>query len=147
MFLLSYPENTSQRQVYRDAIEQIRAAEDLGFDAVWLAEHHFSHYGICGTILGLASHVAGITRRVRIGTAVVVLPFWNPLVVAEEAAMVDQLSDGRLDLGVGRGYQWNEYRGFNLAMDESRERFEESLEILKRAWTQDRLTFEGKHFQ
>lgn len=147
MFLLSYPEGTTQRQVYREAIEQVRAAEDLGFDAVWIAEHHFSRYGIVGTILGFAAHVAGITKRVRIGTAVVVLPFWNPLVVAEEAAMVDQLSDGRLDLGVGRGYQWNEYRGFNLKMDESRERFEESLDIIKQSWTQDRLTYEGKHFQ
>ena len=147
MFLISYPEGRNQADVYREAVEQIRLAEELGFDAVWLAEHHFSRYGICGTILGFAAHVAALTKRVRIGTAVVVLPFWNPLLVAEEAAMVDLLSRGRLDFGVGRGYQWNEFRGFNLSMEESRERFEESLAIIKQAWTEERFTYEGKHFQ
>jgi natural product biosynthesis luciferase-like monooxygenase protein len=146
-FLLEQPPWKSQEPVYRDALGQATYAEELGFDAVWLAEHHFSEYGICPSMAVLAGAIAQRTRRVAVGTAVCILPFNHPLRIAEEWAMVDLLSDGRLDFGVGRGYQPAEYAGFGIPMSESRERFDEALEIVKRAWTRERVTFEGKHYQ
>jgi natural product biosynthesis luciferase-like monooxygenase protein len=146
-FLLELPQWKTQRQIYQEALEQAALAEALGFDAVWLAEHHFSEYGTCPSPSTFGAAVAQRTRRVRIGTAVVILPFGHPIRIAEEFAMLDNLSDGRLDFGIGRGYQPTEYAGFNLAMDESRHRFDESLEIIKQAWTQERVNFEGKFFQ
>ncbi|MBI3967612.1 MAG: LLM class flavin-dependent oxidoreductase, partial [Chloroflexi bacterium] len=119
----------------------------MGFDQIWVAEHHFTRYGSVPSTLTFAAYVAARTKRIRIGTAVVLLPFWNPLLVAEEAAMVDILSDGRLDLGVGRGYQWHEYQRFNIPMEESRGRFTESLEIIKKAWTEKAFDYEGQYFQ
>ncbi|MCB1739518.1 MAG: LLM class flavin-dependent oxidoreductase [Gammaproteobacteria bacterium] len=147
MLLLSRPQGRSQADVYRQALEQIEHAEALGFDAVWLAEHHFSPYGQCPSTLTMAAHVAARTRRVRIGTAVIILPFWNPVLVAEEAALVDQLSDGRLDLGIGRGYQWHEFQGFNLSMEESRTRFLESVDIIRKAFVEDRFDYQGEHYR
>ncbi len=146
-FLLEQPPWKAQEAVYRDALGQSAYAEELGFDAVWLAEHHFSEYGICPSMAVLAAAIAQRTRRVAIGTAVCILPFSHPLRIAEEWAMVDLLSEGRLDFGVGRGYQPAEYAGFGIPMDESRQRFDEALEIIKQAWTQERVTFEGKYYR
>jgi alkanesulfonate monooxygenase SsuD/methylene tetrahydromethanopterin reductase-like flavin-dependent oxidoreductase (luciferase family) len=113
-FLLEQPPWKSQEPVYRDALGQATYAEELGFDAVWLAEHHFSEYGICPSMAVLAGAIAQRTRRVALGTAVCILPFNHPLRIAEEWAMVDLLSHGRLDFGVGRGYQPAEYAGFGI---------------------------------
>lgn len=146
-FLLEQPEWKSQETVYRDVLGQAAHAEELGFDAVWLAEHHFSEYGICPSMAVLAGALAQRTRRISLGTAVAILPFNHPVRTAEEWAMVDVLSEGRLDFGVGRGYQPAEYAGFGLAMNESRGRFDEALEIIKRCWTQERVTFEGKYYR
>jgi len=146
-FLLEQPPWKTQEAVYRDALAQAAYAEELGFDAVWLAEHHFSEYGICPSMAVLAGAIAQKTRRLAIGTAVCIIPFNHPLRIAEEWAMVDVLSEGRLDFGVGRGYQPAEYAGFGIPMNESRERFDEALEIIKQAWTLERVTFEGKHYQ
>jgi natural product biosynthesis luciferase-like monooxygenase protein len=145
-FLCEQPSWQSQRAAYQDAIDQAVYADALGFDAVWLAEHHFSEYGIAPDVAVLAAALAQRVRRMRIGTAVSILPFNHPIRTAESFAMVDVLSDGRLDFGVGRGYQPVEFAGFGLAMDESRERFDESLEIIRQAWTQDTVDFEGRFF-
>ncbi|MBI4636698.1 MAG: LLM class flavin-dependent oxidoreductase [Candidatus Rokubacteria bacterium] len=145
-FLLEQPPWKSQEAVYADALRQAAYAEELGFDAVWLAEHHFSEYGICPSMAVLAGALAQRTQRVSIGTAVTILPFNHPLRIAEEWAMVDLLSGGRVDFGVGRGYQPGEYGGFGIPMSESRERFDEALAIIKQAWTAERVDFEGKHF-
>lgn len=136
-----------QNQVYREAMDQIGCAEELGFHRTWLAEHHFSDYGICPSTLVLAAAVATATRRIRIGLAIVVLPFNHPIRVAEEAAMVDVLSGGRLDFGVGRGYQKPEFDGFGISMDESRGRFNESMDIIVKAWTQDSFSHSGVYYQ
>ncbi|GAA1858116.1 LLM class flavin-dependent oxidoreductase [Pseudonocardia ailaonensis] len=137
-------ESETSEEVYRAVVDHAQLAEELGFEAIWLGEHHFSRHGIYGNTLTLASHIAGKTDRLRIGTAVVILPLHHPLRVAEEAAMVDVLSGGRLDLGVGAGYQWREFNGLGVDIKESRERFIESLEILTTAWSSDALSFQGK---
>ena len=145
--LLSLREGQSHAQVYANTLDECRLAEELGFHTVWLAEHHFSSYGIAPSLPVLAAALARETRRVRIGTAVVVAPFAHPVRIAEEWAMVDILSGGRLDFGIGRGYQPAEFRGLAISMEKTRERFDESLELIRRAWTQERCTFEGEFFQ
>ena len=145
--LLSLRDGQTHAQVYANTLDECRLAEELGFHTVWLAEHHFSPYGIAPSLAVLAAAVARETRRVRIGTAVVVAPFIHPVRIAEEWAMVDILSGGRLDFGIGRGYQPAEFRGLSISMEKTRERFDESLEVLRRAWTQERCNFEGEFYQ
>jgi alkanesulfonate monooxygenase SsuD/methylene tetrahydromethanopterin reductase-like flavin-dependent oxidoreductase (luciferase family) len=131
-------------KVIREAISQSVYAEELGFDSVWLAEHHFHPYGLVGSPLIAAAAVAATTERIRIGTAVLVLPFYNPLRLAEDCALVDQISEGRLDIGFGRGYQPAEFRRLGVPQAEARARTEECIEILKLAWTQDQFDFQGQ---
>lgn len=149
--ILQHPEGARRPDIYRleleNELEQMEYAEELGFDSVWLAEHHFSEYSMMSDAMLLASHVAARTRRVRIGVAVSVLPFHNPIRLAEQTAAVDCLSNGRLDHGVGRGYQPEEFRGFGISMAESRARFDECLEIMLKAWTQERFSHQGRFFQ
>jgi alkanesulfonate monooxygenase SsuD/methylene tetrahydromethanopterin reductase-like flavin-dependent oxidoreductase (luciferase family) len=95
------PEPGAQAKYYQEALQQVLWAEQLGFDSVWFTEHHFSRHGIVPASLTLLAYLAGVTTSIRLGTAVAVLPFHNPIRLAEEAAMVDVLSHGRLDLGVG----------------------------------------------
>ena len=144
--LLSIRDWQTHGEVYGHALAECRLADELGFDTVWLAEHHFSHYGICPSLAVLAAAVARETRRVRIGTAVVIAPFAHPIRIAEEWAMVDILSGGRLEFGLGRGYQPKEFAGLGVSMERTRERFDESLELIRLAWTRDRVTFEGEFF-
>ncbi len=145
--LLSIRDWQSDAEVYRNTLAEVRLADEAGFDVVWLAEHHFSSYGICPSLAPLAAAVARETRRVRIGTAVVIAPFAHPLRIAEEWAMIDILSDGRLEFGLGRGYQPREFEGLGLSMEETRERFDECLEVIRRAWTEERLHFEGRFYR
>jgi alkanesulfonate monooxygenase SsuD/methylene tetrahydromethanopterin reductase-like flavin-dependent oxidoreductase (luciferase family) len=142
--LFQWHEDKSPEQVFRETVELVRISEELGFSSVWLAEHHFSRYGLGSSVLNVASHLAGLTKTMRIGTAVVVLPFYNPITLAEEIATVDQLSGGRFELGVGRGYQWSEFHRLNVPFEESRERFDESLEIMRLAWTEEQFSYQGK---
>jgi len=133
---------------YHDTIEQIVYADELGFDIAWLAELHFyQSFSILSSPLILATALAQRTTRIRLGTAVALLPLQHPLRVAEDAATVDILSQGRLELGVGRGAIAIHFQGFNVPYEESRERFEEALTLLKQAWTQETCTFAGKYFQ
>jgi len=145
-FLLEKPENGNDAQVYADTMEQIKLADELGYDYIWLAEHRFTRYGIAPDVLVLAAAAASITKRVRIGTAVVVLPFHDPILLAEQVAMVDVISNGRFDFGAGRGYQAGEFKGLGIPMDESRSRFEEVMDICVGLWTNDRFSYEGKHY-
>lgn len=145
--LLTLREGQTHSAVYAHALDESRLAEALGFDAVWLAGHHFSVYGICPSLAVLAAAIARETQRIRIGTSVVIAPFAHPLRIAEEWAMVDILSGGRLEFGLGRGYQPKEFAGFGLSMERTRERFDECMEIIRRAWTQERVTFAGEFYQ
>ena len=132
-------------QFYEELLEQVQAAEEWGFDSFWVAEHHFHEYGgIPAPPIWLAA-AAQRTKRIRLGSAVVVLPFDNPLRAAEDYAMVDVLSGGRLNLGSGSGYLKHEFDGFGIPIEEKRERFDEGLQILLKAWTGERFSYEGKH--
>jgi natural product biosynthesis luciferase-like monooxygenase protein len=146
LHLFESPAGKTEYQVVKEQIELMRSAEDLGFDSVWPAEHHFSEYGYCASPAVSLAAIASVTKRIRLGTGVVVLPFHNPIRVAEEFAMLDLMSDGRIDFGVGRGYQPTEYRGFQIDQTKSRGIFNESLEVIKQAWTQERVNFKGVHF-
>jgi alkanesulfonate monooxygenase SsuD/methylene tetrahydromethanopterin reductase-like flavin-dependent oxidoreductase (luciferase family) len=133
---------------YHETIEQIVYADELGFDIAWLAELHFYRpFSILASPLILATALAQRTSRIRLGTAVVLLPLQHPLRVAEDAATVDILSQGRLEVGVGRGAIAIHFQGFSVPFEESRERFEEALTVLERAWTLETCTFAGKYFQ
>ena len=145
-FLLEKMKDGTDAEVYRNSLEQIRIADELGYDYVWLAEHRFTRYGIAPDTLVLAAAAAAVTKNLRIGTAVIVLPFHNPILLAEQVAMVDQISGGRFDFGTGRGYQAGEFRGLNVPMDESRSRYEEVMDICIGLWTQDHFSYEGRHY-
>jgi len=133
---------------YHETIEQIVYADELGFDSAWLAELHFNRpFSIMPSPLILATAIAQRTKRIRLGTAVALLPLQHPLRTAEDAATVDVLSQGRLEFGVGRGTIPLHFQGYNVSRNESRERFEEALTIIERAWTQETCSFAGKYFQ
>lgn len=134
----------SATELYGELLDQAEAADALGFDSFWIAEHHFHEYGAIPRPPVWLAAAAERTRRIRLGSAVVVLPFDNPLRTAEDYAMVDMLSGGRLNLGVGSGYLTHEYAGFGLSLEEKRERFNEALEVVLRAWTGERFSYEGR---
>ena len=129
------PNPSEQERYYREALEQVLHAERLGYSSVWFTEHHFTRHGIVSATTSVLSYLAAITDTIRLGTAVTVLPFHSPIQLAEQTATVDLLSNGRLDLGVGRGYQWGEFHRMNIPMEEASRRFEESMGLLTRAWT------------
>ena len=135
-----------QPEPFDDLIEQIELAEELGYDEIWLTEHHFSQYGRAA-VPALAAQAIARTSRIRIGAAIVVLPFHHPIRVAEEWATLDHMSRGRIDVGIGRGNQPAEFKGFGVPMDEAEQRFSESLEILRKAWTEERFSHDGKFWQ
>lgn len=132
---------------YAELLEQAEAADEWGFDSFWVAEHHFHEYGSVPRPPVLLAAAAQRTRRIRLGSGVVVLPFDHPLRVAEDYAMVDVLSGGRLNLGVGSGYLAHEYAGFGVDPEDKRARFDEALEILLRAWTGERFSHAGRYHQ
>lgn len=137
----------SEAEVYDNNFELAVAADQLGFDAVWVAEHHTTDYGMVPNILQYLVAVAVRTERIRLGTAVVVLPLHQPIRVAEEAAFVDMISRGRLDVGVGRGYQPGEFAAFGIPMPETRDRFNETVEFLRQAWAAtEPFDFDGRFF-
>lgn len=131
-------------QFFGELLEQVAAAEQLGFDSFWVAEHHFHEYGAIPSPPIWLAAAAQRTKRIRLGSAVVVLPFRNPLQVAEDYAMVDVLSGGRLNLGAGSGYLRHEFEGFGVSLEEKRDRFDEALDIVLRAWTGERFSYEGR---
>ena len=134
-------------QFYGELLDQATAADALGFDSFWIAEHHFHEYGAIPSPPVWLAAAAQRTRRIRLGAAVVVLPFRNPLQVAEDYAMVDVLSGGRLNLGAGAGYLQHEYAGFGIDVNEKRARFDEALDIVLRAWTGERFSYDGVFHQ
>jgi alkanesulfonate monooxygenase SsuD/methylene tetrahydromethanopterin reductase-like flavin-dependent oxidoreductase (luciferase family) len=145
-FLLHSPNVEDTATVYRRALNQATYADDLGFDSAWFAEHHFSTYGYCPNPLMMAVKAAQVTKHVRLGTAVIVLPFWNPLRLAEEIAMADVLTEGRLDVGVARGYQKYEFDRLGLDINDSRSLSDETLDILIEALNTDSFSHQGQHY-
>jgi alkanesulfonate monooxygenase SsuD/methylene tetrahydromethanopterin reductase-like flavin-dependent oxidoreductase (luciferase family) len=141
------PANKSVREVLNEELDLMRGAEDLDFDSVWASEHHFSEYGFCASPALTLAAVAPMTKKIRLGTGVAVLPFNHPLRIAEEIALLDLISGGRVDFGVGRGFQPIEYRGFRIAQTQSHAMFDEALDIILQAWTQQKLDYTGQHFR
>ena len=139
-------EGETYKHEFEQLIEQCEVADELGYDTVFLAEHHFSRVGMCPDALMVALAIAQRTKKIRIGTAICIMPFHNPVRLAEQAALVDVLSGGRLELGVGRGSQPKEFQGFNISPTESREKMQEGLEVMTRLLEGECLTFHGKHY-
>ena len=133
---------------YRHFIDYVRHAEQLGFHSVFVVEHHFTGVGQVSASLNLLAYLAALTRRIRLGTAVVVLPWHNPALLAEQIATLDVLSEGRVDLGVGKGYRDSEFQGFGIAMTEATERFDETMTFLRQAWAAEgRFSHASKHWR
>jgi alkanesulfonate monooxygenase SsuD/methylene tetrahydromethanopterin reductase-like flavin-dependent oxidoreductase (luciferase family) len=137
----------SQEECFQEALAEVEAAEALGFDVVWFTEHHFALHGLNSGLTTWLSAVAMRTRRLRIGSTVFVLPYWDPIRLAEDAAMIDILSGGRLEFGAGTGYRLDEFKGFNVPPEISRERGRECLDIILELWTGTPVTFTGKYHQ
>ena len=134
-------------QDYRRYIDYICEAEALGFHSVFMVEHHFTGFNQVSASLTFLAYLAARTTRMRLGTGVTVLPWHNPALLAEQAATVDMLSNGRLDFGVGRGYRYSEFSGFCIAMEEAEERYSEALEVIRKAWTSPgRFSHHGKRW-
>jgi alkanesulfonate monooxygenase SsuD/methylene tetrahydromethanopterin reductase-like flavin-dependent oxidoreductase (luciferase family) len=132
---------------YRDFIEYVVEADRLGLGSVFLVEHNFTGQGQVSASMSLLAYLAARTSRIRLGTAVVVLPWHNPVLVAEQAATLDLLSGGRFDLGVGKGYRAAEFAGFCIPQEEATERFDEAVEIIRKAWTSEgRFSHHGKRW-
>ena len=132
---------------YREFIDYNVEAEALGYHSTFLVEHHFTGFGQVSASLQMLTWIGARTKTLRLGTAVLVLPWHNPVLVAEQTATIDLLSGGRLDFGVGKGYRHNEFKGFCLPMEEGPARFEESLDVIVKAWTtEQRWSFKGKYW-
>lgn len=126
-------------------VEQVKYADKIGIDYAWFVEHHFvRHGGLCAGNFAILSYLAGCTSRIRLGTGASVLPLNDPVRVAEQAATLDQLSKGRLDFGVGRGFIRDEFDAFGVDMKESRERVEEGVDLIKAAWAGGPLDFKSR---
>ena len=134
-------------QGFRDYVEYNVEAEALGYNSTFVVEHHFTGFGQVSASLTLLTWLAARTKTLRLGTAVMVLPWHNPVLLAEQAATIDLLSGGRLEFGVGKGYRHNEFASFCIPMEEADERFEESLALIIKSWTtHERFSHHGKYW-
>jgi alkanesulfonate monooxygenase SsuD/methylene tetrahydromethanopterin reductase-like flavin-dependent oxidoreductase (luciferase family) len=133
--------------VYRDELALIEQAEALGYDTIWLTEHHFADDGYSPSIIPLAAAIAARTERVRIGFNLLLLPLHNAIRVAEDIAALDVLSNGRIDVGLGQGYARHEFEGYGIPRSERLGRFREGLDVLHGLWTNDTFSYDGVHYQ
>ena len=122
---------------FREFVERNIEAEALGYYSTFLVEHHFTGFGQVSATLNLLTWIGARTKTLRLGTAVLVLPWHNPVLLAEQIATLDLLSGGRVDAGVGKGYRLSEFDGFRIPVEEADERFEECLEVMIKAWASD----------
>jgi len=135
-------------QGYESFIEYVIDADRLGFKQLFMVEHHFTGHGQVSASMTVLAYLAARTRNIRLGTAVVVLPWHNPVLVAEQVATLDLLTGGRVDFGVGKGYRQAEFDGFCIPMEEATERFDEAMEVIRKAWTsQGRFSHHGKRWR
>ncbi|MGI9476103.1 MAG: LLM class flavin-dependent oxidoreductase [Hyphomicrobiaceae bacterium] len=155
--LMEQPFSKTEAQVYQEQMVQMQLADTLGFDWVWLTEHHFSslphapdvpgEYCVSASPFAMACAVSQITKSVRIGTAIKVLPLEHPLRTAEDVAMADIMSNGRIDFGVGLGYRQYEFDGLGVPIEEKQARFEEALKIVLGVWTTDEFSYDGQFWK
>ena len=134
-------------ETYQDELSLADMAEGLGFDSVWTLDHHFTGYVMSPDPTQLLSYIAGRTKRIQLGTAVIVLPWHDPVEIAEKIALLDVVSGGRTIFGFGRGAATVEYNGFRIPMEEARDRFVESAIIIRKGLTQESFSFDGKYYK
>ena len=134
-------------EVYDEHLQEAVLAEELGYDHVWTTEHHFYDDAWSPSLLPILSAIAQRTSRIRLGTFIIILPFHHPVRVAEDAATVDILSKGRLDLGVGQGYVVSEFDSFRIPRSQRGGRVEEGVELIRRCFTEENFSFDGKYYQ
>jgi alkanesulfonate monooxygenase SsuD/methylene tetrahydromethanopterin reductase-like flavin-dependent oxidoreductase (luciferase family) len=134
-------------QILRDAVEQTRVADELGFGGAWFAEHHFSNYGMCSSPLTMIAHCAAVTKKIRLGTGIVVAPLYTPARLIADVAMVDQLSDGRLNLGIGSGYQHFEFERFGVSLDSAKQRTLEMIDMLELGLREPKFAYDGQFYK
>ncbi|WP_254924384.1 LLM class flavin-dependent oxidoreductase [Bordetella genomosp. 4] len=137
----------SAAQIIQEAVEQTQMADRSGFAAAWYAEHHFSNYGLCPSPLMVAAHCAGVTQQIRLGSAVVVAPLYTPARLIAEIALADQLSKGRLNVGIGGGYQQFEFERFGMSLQNAKEKTLEMLDMIELGLTQKKFSYDGAHYQ
>src|SRR5438477_11555311 len=143
-FLMQRDDAWSESAVYDSDVQQMLAAESLGYQSVWIAEHHFNDYGLCPAPQVLAAFVAARTSRLRLGMGVSLLPLHHPVDLAEELAVLDVVSGGRLDIGIGRGGTLQDYQTFQSDRADSRERVEEGIALMRQAWSGAPFDFQGR---
>ena len=132
--------------VYDRAMDRVDMMEDSEFGCIWLAEHHFTTYSVCPSVTLMGTHIAGRTKRLRIGTAVTLNAYYHPLRLAEELSMLDVFSRGRLNWGSGRGFDPTEYRLFGVTNEDVYDRFRETADIVQKAWKSERFSHHGKYY-
>lgn len=143
---LSIRQGQTEHEAFREWLDIATIADDLGVDCYWLAEFHFRPHTPLSAPLVLGSHIAARTKRMKVGIAVQLLPLANPLRLAEETATLDHLSEGRLVYGIGRSSFVDSYEGYGVDYEESRPRFFEALEVIRRAWRDEPFSFEGQYY-
>jgi alkanesulfonate monooxygenase SsuD/methylene tetrahydromethanopterin reductase-like flavin-dependent oxidoreductase (luciferase family) len=144
--LMTLRGSSDGRQLIDETLEMVKLAEAIGFDTAWMAEHHFSNYSMCVSPLVMAAYCAGVTRTIRLGTAVLVLPLYHPVRMVEEMGLVDQISNGRLVVGIGTGYQGYEFDHFGINLEERVERSLEMADIIERFIASETFSHSGKHY-
>ena len=145
--LMTFPDRSaSLRRIVSDTVDMVRLADELGFNAAWFAEHHFSNYSMCPSPLMMAAHCASVTRRIRLGPAVLVLPLYNPVRMVEEICLLDIQSDGRAVIGIGSGYQPFEFERFCVDIEDKLPIFHECWDIMELALRNEEFSYQGKHF-
>lgn len=143
----SWPQRrVSLQTVYERAMQRIDVMDKSGYDAVWLAEHHFTDYSVCPSVHMMGMHIANKTENLRIGTAVSLAAMYHPLRLAEEVALLDVLTEGRVNWGAGRGFDPTEFKTFGIPPAESKKRFQEAVEIVLAAWNNEKLTWKSENW-
>jgi alkanesulfonate monooxygenase SsuD/methylene tetrahydromethanopterin reductase-like flavin-dependent oxidoreductase (luciferase family) len=144
----NHPElGRSNQKYYEEVLTMAEWAEELGFDSFWLGEHHLYWYGTCVSPPMVIAALGQRTKRIRLGPAVAVPSFHNPLIVAEEYALADNLCNGRLEFALGSGFSPVEFQQFGMTMEEAKERFWEGTDVILKAWTQEQFSHKGKYYQ
>jgi alkanesulfonate monooxygenase SsuD/methylene tetrahydromethanopterin reductase-like flavin-dependent oxidoreductase (luciferase family) len=144
--LMPYRDRTkSIESVFMQTADQVCLAEEIGFDIAWFAEHHFSNYSLCPSPIGMATYMAGRTKRIRLGTGVVVVPLYHPLRILEDLCLLDIMSNGRAVIGLGSGYQQYEFHKFGVDIAAGRDIFLETLDVFEQFFKDGAVEYAGKH--
>ena len=137
----------SDQHLYAEILEQVKWLDDIGADLVWFTEHHFVDDGYLPSWVPVAASMASVTKHVRFGTDICLMPFNHPIRLAEDLAVLDNLSGGRVDLGIGMGYAPHEFKGFGVPVPRRVSLMNEGIEVLQRCFTGERFSYEGKRYQ